>query len=128
PAPTPYQFPASRVEPGSVITRYGATGGLVDALRRRSGRIPPLCVQSAATPVTSPSELIACQDSRGFSDSVVRCDGFRWHPIRYNAGTMSCYRSSAATLDPVRDGCLSSSLRGISPCRLPRRDVQPTTS
>jgi hypothetical protein len=28
--------------------RYGATGGVVDALRRRSGRIPPLWVLSSA--------------------------------------------------------------------------------
>src|SRR5262249_49807894 len=33
------------IAPHDFITRYGATGGVVDALRRRSGRIPPLWAQ-----------------------------------------------------------------------------------
>src|SRR4029453_16323655 len=35
-------------------TRYGATGGVVDALSRRSGRIPPLWAIQRADPALAP--------------------------------------------------------------------------
>ena len=39
------------------LHRYGATGGVVDALRRRSGRMPPLWVLSAHDPSGHPRRM-----------------------------------------------------------------------
>src|SRR5262245_48111995 len=46
-----------------------------------------LCLASAATPVTRPSQPIARERNRGFPAPVVPSGGLGWDPIRYNAGT-----------------------------------------
>jgi hypothetical protein len=88
------------IQTGEDRSRLGMTGrdrsSEVRDLPRNRERVTgvepaTLCLASAATPVTSPSDPIAREDSRGFSDPVVWCDGFRWHPIRYNAGTTPGY-------------------------------------
>jgi len=72
-------------------------GGQPETLsaRLRAGdrvRTGDLCLASASTPVTRPSDAIPRENARGFFKRLARCDGLRWHSIRYDAGTTSVYR------------------------------------